>query len=151
VLPGVALFVCQKTWRVYQKWGGKMPRTKKEELIKKGKATQFKSGQKAAESGRKGGIASGKAKRKKKALAEMARAFADLSVNAEKKKQLKDYGVSPEDMTHQMALVAAMFEEGESGNVRAAALLAEWLNEGSKQSGGVLEEILSAVRGIDND
>lgn len=128
-----------------------MPRKEQSENLKKGKATQFKSGKKAAESGRKGGIASGKAKRKKKALAEMARAFADLKVNAEKKKQLEDFGVSPEDMTHQMALVAAMFEEGESGNVRAAALLSEWLNEGSKQSGGVLEDILSAVRGIDND
>lgn len=128
-----------------------MPRTKQNENLKKGKATQFTSGEKAAKSGRKGGIASGKAKRKRKALAEMARAFADLSVNAEKKKQLKDYGVSPEDMTHQMALVAAMFEEGENGNVRAAALLSEWLNAGSKESGGVLEDILSAVRGIDND
>ena len=128
-----------------------MPRKEQSENLKKGKATQFKSGKKAAESGRKGGIASGKAKRKKKALAEMARAFADLSVNAEKKKQLKDYGVSPEDMTHQMALVAAMFEEGENGNVRAAALLAEWLSEGNKQSGGVLDEILSAVKGENDD
>ena len=129
-----------------------MPRTKQtEKLIEDGKATRFKTGAEQAETARRGGIASGKAKRKKKALAEMARAFADLSVNEEKKKQLKDYGVSPEDMTHQMALVAAMFEEGESGNVRAAALLSEWLNEGSKQSGGVLEDILSAVRGIDND
>ena len=128
-----------------------MPRTKQNENLKKGKATQFTSGEKAAESGRKGGIASGKAKKKKKALAEMARAFADLSVNAEKKKHLKEYGVSSEDMTHQMALVAAMFEEGESGNVRAAALLAEWLSEGNKASGGVLEDILSAVKGLDDD
>lgn len=128
-----------------------MPRTKQSENLKKGKATQFKSGQEAAESGRKGGIASGKAKRKKKALAEMARAFADLSVKAEKKKQLEEYGVASEDMTHQMALVAAMFEEGESGNVRAAALLTEWLSEGSKQSGGVLDDILSAVRGAGDD
>jgi hypothetical protein len=36
--------------------------------LKKGKATQFKSGAKAAEAGRKGGIASGKAKREKKLL-----------------------------------------------------------------------------------
>lgn len=128
-----------------------MPRTKQSENLKKGKATQFKSGQEAAESGRKGGIASGKSKRKKKALAEMARAFADLSVKAEKKKQLEEYGVASEDMTHQMALVAAMFEEGESGNVRAAALLTEWLSEGSKQSGGVLDDILSAVRGAGDD
>lgn len=128
-----------------------MPRTKKEDLIQRGKATQFKAGKKQAETARKGGIASGKAKRKKKALAEMARAFADLQVNAEKKEQLKEHGVSPEDMTHQMALVAAMFEEGENGNVRAAALLSEWLNEGTKQSGGVLEDILSAVKGLDDD
>lgn len=128
-----------------------MPRTKQSENLKKGKATQFKSGQKAAESGRKGGIASGEAKRKKKALAEMARAFADLSVKAEKKKQLEEYGVDSEDMTHQMALVAAMFEEGESGNVRAAALLTEWLSEGNKKSGGVLDDILSAVRGAGDD
>lgn len=129
-----------------------MPRTKQtEKLIEDGKATRFKTGAEQAETARKGGIASGKAKRKKKALAEMARAFADLSVNAEKKKQLKDYGVSPEDMTHQMALVAAMFEEGENGNVRAAALLSEWLSEGSKESGGVLDDILSAVEGVNDD
>lgn len=129
-----------------------MPRTKQtEKLIEDGKATRFKTGKEQAETARRGGIASGKAKRKKKALAEMARAFADLSVNAEKKKQLKDYGVSPEDMTHQMALVAAMFEEGENGNVRAAALLAEWLSEGNNASGGVLDDILSAVEGADDD
>lgn len=34
-------------------------------------ATQFKSGQKAVENGRKGGIASGEAKRKKKSMKEM--------------------------------------------------------------------------------
>ena len=62
-----------------------MPRTKQtEKLIEDGKATRFKTGAKQAETARRGGIASGKAKRKKKALAEMARAFADLKVNAEK-------------------------------------------------------------------
>lgn len=38
---------------------------KQNENLKKGKATQFKSGEKAVQSGRKGGIASGKAKREK--------------------------------------------------------------------------------------
>lgn len=128
-----------------------MPRPSNEELLKRGKATQFKAGKKQAETARRGGVASGKAKRKKKALAEMARAFADLSVNAKQKKQLKEYGVSPEDMTHQMALVAAMFEAGENGSVKAAALIAEWLAESSKQSGGALDDVLSAVRGTDDD
>lgn len=41
-----------------------MPR-KQNENLKKGKATRFKSGEEAVKSGRKGGIASGKAKREK--------------------------------------------------------------------------------------
>lgn len=126
-----------------------MPRTKQSENLKKGKATQFKSGEKAAESGKKGGIASGKAKRKKKALAEMARTFAALPVSAEEKKRLKKYGVANEDMVQQMALVASMFEEGIGGNTKAAALIAEWIAEGNRESGGVLEEILSAVHGVE--
>lgn len=41
-----------------------MPR-KQNENLKKGKATRFKSGEEAVKNGRKGGIASGKAKREK--------------------------------------------------------------------------------------
>ena len=46
-----------------------------DENLKKGKATQFKSGEQAAEMGRKGGIASGKAKREK---ANMRKLLADM-------------------------------------------------------------------------
>ena len=42
-----------------------------EELREINKATRFQSGRKAVESGRKGGIASGKAKREKKTMKEM--------------------------------------------------------------------------------
>lgn len=38
------------------------------ENLKKGKATQFKSGEEAVKNGRKGGIASGEAKREKKLI-----------------------------------------------------------------------------------
>ena len=41
-----------------------------EKNLEKGKATQFKSGEEAAKNGRKGGIASGKAKRARKTLKE---------------------------------------------------------------------------------
>ena len=50
-----------------------------------GTATQFKSGEKAAESGRKGGIASGKAKREKKD--NVANGCADDGVGADREKQ----------------------------------------------------------------
>ena len=44
---------------------------KADEMRQIGNATRFQSGNKAAKSGRKGGIASGKAKREKKTMKEM--------------------------------------------------------------------------------
>lgn len=129
-----------------------MPRTKQNENLKKGKATQFKSGEQAANAGRKGGINSGKSKRQKKTLATMAQTFAELPVPEKVQKQLEELGVSKEDAIHQMALVAAMFSAGEKGNVRAAALITEWLApEKAEENNGVLDDILNAVRGVDND
>lgn len=55
-----------------------------EENLLKGKATQFKSGEKAAESGRKGGHASGKAKRQKKLFKEMLAELMQLPVDEKK-------------------------------------------------------------------
>lgn len=129
-----------------------MPRTKQNENLKKGKATQFKSGEQAAAAGRKGGINSGKSKRQKKTLAAMAQAFAALPVPDKTKDQLKALGVSEEDAVHQMALVAAMFSAGEKGNVRAAALITEWLEpEKAEDKNGALADILEAVKGVGND
>lgn len=127
-----------------------MPRTKQNENLKKGKATQFKSGEQAASAGRKGGINSGKSKRKKKTLAAMAQTFAALPVPDNTKKQLTALGIENEDAVHQMALVAAMFAAGEKGNVRAAALISEWLaTEQAEDKNGLLDEILEAVKTVD--
>ena len=130
-----------------------MPRTKQNENLKKGNPeTQFTSGRRAVENGRKGGIASAKAKRQKKTLVAMAQTFAELPVPDKVQKQLEELGVSKEDAIHQMALVAAMFSAGEKGNVRAAALITEWLApEKTEENNGVLDDILDAVRGVDND
>ena len=129
-----------------------MPRTKQNENLKKGKATQFQTGEKQVEIARQGGIASGIAKRKKKTLAAMAQTFAELPVPEKVQKQLEELGVSKEDAVHQMALVAAMFSAGEKGNVRAAALITEWLApEKTEENNGVLDDILDAVRGVGDD
>ena len=129
-----------------------MPRTKQNENLKKGKATQFQTGEKQVEIARQGGIASGIAKRKKKTLAAMAQTFSELPVPNKVQKELEELGVSKEDAIHQMALVAAMFSAGEKGNVRAAALITEWLApEKTEENNGVLGDILDAVRGVDND
>lgn len=130
-----------------------MPRTKQNANLKKGKATQFKAGEEQAKIARLGGIASGEARRQKKTLAQMAQAFASLPVPEKTKNQLAALGVSEEDAIHQMALVAAMFSAGEKGNVRAAALITEWMAPEAEEDKkkGVLDDILDAVRGVGDD
>lgn len=60
-----------------------MPR-KQNENLKKGKATRFKSGEEAAENGRKGGIASGKARREKADLRKQIQLFFESEATIDK-------------------------------------------------------------------
>ena len=106
-----------------------MPTQKQLDNLKKGKATQFKSGEVAARCGQKGGIASGQAKRRNKTIAEMAKTFASLSTTDPKAKAaLAKFGIDDEDATQGMILVASMFKAATKGNVAAAKLVAEWMD-----------------------
>lgn len=68
-----------------------------EENLKNGLATQFKSGDEAVENGRKGGIASGEAKRRRKTLKE-------------------ELLLMLEDETIQQSITAALIREATEGN-----------------------------------
>lgn len=65
--------------------------------LEKGVATQFKSGDEAAENGRKGGIASGESKRRRKTLKE-------------------ELLLMLEDETIQQSIAAALIREATEGN-----------------------------------
>lgn len=65
--------------------------------LEKGVATQFKSGEEAVENGRKGGIASGEAKRRRKTLKE-------------------ELLLMLEDETIQQSIAAALIREATEGN-----------------------------------
>lgn len=60
-----------------------MPR-KQNENLKKGKATRFKSGEEAVKNGRKGGIASGKARREKADLRKQIQLFFESEATTDK-------------------------------------------------------------------
>jgi hypothetical protein len=60
-----------------------MPR-KQNENLKKGKATRFKSGEEAVKAGRKGGIASGKARREKADLRKQIQLFFESEATTDK-------------------------------------------------------------------
>lgn len=79
-----------------------------EENLKKGKATQFKSGKNAVENGRKAGVASGVARRRKRAMRQAAAALLDTPIPltersafmATVKNLLKTFGQDPENATY---------------------------------------------------
>lgn len=94
----------------------------------KSKGTQFRSGAEAAEKGRRGGKASGEARRKKKTFAEALNYIlfhAELSEPL--KERLKKEGI--EEATHQMVVARSMVAEAEKGNVQAYVAIRDSVGE----------------------
>ncbi|MBR2680050.1 MAG: PBSX family phage terminase large subunit [Exiguobacterium sp.] len=86
----------------------------------KGKNTQFKKGEEQAKIGRKGGIASGKAKRARASMALLARQIADSPISSEKtRKTLESLGIESEDLTNGAVVVASVYKGATSGDIKA--------------------------------
>lgn len=77
-----------------------------------------------------GGIASGAARRRKRALKEAADLYLSLPV-ADKRKwnRLARMGLDPEEIDNQMAVIVGLQTAAADGDARAAALLAKILGE----------------------
>lgn len=90
-------------------------------LLKGNEHTQFRSGREAAEAGRKGGIASGEAKRAKKSRKELALEIANAKITNEaiKIKVKEITGLDDEDITGDAAVVNGIYTEALNGNVQA--------------------------------
>lgn len=97
-----------------------MPTQKSLENLKKGKATQFKSGAIAAENGKKGGIAYGQNARKRANMAAIARQIADAPITNEKNRAvIKSMGVDDEDINGSAMVVAGIYKKAASGDDKA--------------------------------
>ena len=82
--------------------------------------TQFKSGRKAVESGRKGGIASGIAKRKKRTEKELAMMILDAAVSDDDDRhELESFGIEGEDATYYALMLARLIQKALNGDVQA--------------------------------
>lgn len=87
-----------------------------------------------SEDSRKGGIESGKARRRKRSLKEAADLFLSLPVNDNNTyNQIVMAGVEAEDIDYQMAVVVGMTAKAISGDAKAAKVLLEMLNENMKE------------------
>lgn len=108
----------------------------------------------ARENGRKGGIASGVSRRRKRSLKEAADLFLSLPV-----KDTKTYnkmvlaGVDPEDIDYQMAVVIGMTTKAIKGDAKAAKVLIDMLG-GTKEEDAQqntlekLDEVLDEIGGV---
>lgn len=93
-----------------------------------------RSPEEAREMGRKGGRASGEARRRKKSLREAAELYLSLPVSDKRawNKLAKD-GVAPEDVDNQMAIIAGLTIKAVKGDAKAAKLLFDLLGEQPKE------------------
>lgn len=111
-----------------------MPQSQKQLAnLKRGNPeTQFKPGRQQVEIAKKGAKAAAEAKRRKKNLAELAKTFSELQVIDDKaKKALAKLGISEDDATQGMVMVASMFNAASKGKVAAAKLIGEWMEAGA--------------------
>lgn len=90
-------------------------------------ATQFRSGEKAVENGRKGGLASGESKRKKKTMSQVATLMMESALTDKNKTAIKALcpGVQEDDMTIQSAMIAGQIKAAINGNTSAFVALSE--------------------------
>ena len=84
------------------------------------------------ELGRKGGIASGAARRRKRALKEAADYFLSLPVTDIKaRNKLFKAGIDPSDIDNQMAMICGLHAQAAKGDAKAAKVLIDLLGEDS--------------------
>lgn len=103
-----------------------------EENLKKGEPYRFRTGEQQVEVARKGGIASGEARRRKKAMRDTAKMLLDMQVPKaakELKQKLAVMGVSEEDFTYQTAMMVGVINQAMKGNTKAAAFLRDTVGE----------------------
>lgn len=80
--------------------------------------------------GKKGGIASGVARRRKRALKEAADLYLSLPVSDRRTwNRLSRRGIDPEDIDNQMLVIAGLTDAAACGDAKAAAVLFKALGE----------------------
>lgn len=97
--------------------------------LEKSKGFAENTTQKQRNIARKGGIASGIAKRKRKTLAEYAEIYGNLPIDEKTKDTLSKQGVDADNMTHDMALIYGQYASALRGNSNSARFLAELMGE----------------------
>ena len=111
--------------------------------------TSDQSREEAAKNGRKGGIASGQAKRTRKKLSAIAATIAANPIPKDMKKgraALERMGVADEDMTCDALVVAGVYSQACKGDTKAVEKWESWQQEDSEEGIDAREKALSLMR-----
>ena len=103
----------------------------------------------ARENGRKGGIASGESRRKRKLLKDSMNALLELPVSSTKEyNALIKMGIDIEDIDNSQLIVLALFNRAKSGDVAAIKELRNLIGEDSAEdkSAGQLERLIEGLK-----
>ena len=103
----------------------------------------------ARENGRKGGIASGESRRKRKLLKDSMNALLELPVSSTKEyNALIKMGIDIEDIDNSQLIVLALFNRAKSGDVAAIKELRNLIGEDSDEdkSAGQLERLIEGLK-----
>lgn len=113
----------------------------------------IKSAEEAREKGRAGGIASGKARRRKRAMREAADLFLSLPVTDRRKlKKLKAKELDEDDIDQQMAMIAGLVEAAQNGDAACANVIVKLLGEAlpGTDSTDELEKAAEILGGVES-
>lgn len=84
--------------------------------------TSDQSREEAVANGKKGGVASGIARREKKTLRELAEMLGQLKVTDEKVvAKMKEAGLEPDSFTHDMAIMMKQYELAEKDDMKSTS------------------------------
>lgn len=99
------------------------------------------------ENARKAGVASGKARRKKKSMKQAMNLLLSLPVNNEYKEAIERFGLNEDDVDNQMVIMISAFEKAAAGNIDAMKFIASItgsnsMNEGERKKAKLSEKRL---------
>lgn len=93
-------------------------------MANEGNLKKFGSEREPREAGRKGGIASGESRRKKRDMKSAAKLLLGMDIADQNiSNTMMAFGFSEEDLTNQMAMLVSVWKEAMRGNIRAAEFL----------------------------
>ena len=97
-----------------------------------------------SEDSRKGGVASGASRRRKRSLKEAADLYLSLPVSDRKMwNKISRRGVDPEDIDNQMAMIIGLTMAATAGDAKAAKIIVDLLGEDSHSEEAAVHPLVS--------